>query len=388
VQYLTTLDPGQEASGYFKVISNFGTHYASVLTMGAQCSLQSLFTQETYSSLVESGYSVSAGASASFLKFSGGISGMTSQQIQDAKTYDVSRTTVLESYLGSHPSTDGKWQTWAQDVAEAPYPFEYALEPLPSLLIPANFPSLGPTILSTIQQKLASYISQYCSTVQGASCSGPKPDHTPIGYTVVSNSGSGDFYVSCPSGYSLLGTGFLRKETKHESFPGYLYDSPTTAHCYDYFGAACYGTCTNAFQPSEVWIGTSTGSSVTVTCPPGYLVTGCAMRLSTGQSESWPHAYMSSTTSCQCYDNFGVTCQAACVPASKIQNSHRVESVYGTGVVEAICPDGTQVLGCGYKPQVGVNSECCWYVYPSIDRCTCYDFFGVTCYAVCANVYV
>jgi hypothetical protein len=387
VNYLATLDPAHEQSGYNRVIEAFGTHFTSVITMGAECTLQSLITQESYSSLVQSGFSVSAGASASFLMFTGGASFMTDQQIQQAKTYDSSRLSLFESYLGSHPSTDGKWQTWAQTVADSPYPFEYTLTPLATLLTQDNFPNYNTTKLAFMQQKLTTYITQYCSVIKGASCSGPKPDLPPIYYEIVSNSGAGDFYATCPLGYSLLGTGFQRKETSHESFPGYLYDSSTRAHCYDYFGAECFGTCTNAFKTSEVWIGTSTGTTVTVNCPQGYLVAGCAMQLSQTKEEGYPYAYMTSQTSCACYDYFGVTCQAACVPASSIQSSYEIKSNYGTGIVEAVCPEGKQVMGCGYKPQTGVSSECCWYVYPSTDRCTCYDYFGVTCYATCANIY-
>jgi len=390
VKYLASwngTDPSVEASRYYKVIDSFGTHFTTSITMGAQCTLQSLFTQETFSTLVQSGFSLSAGASASFKLFSGGSSTMTSQETQDAHKYDAQRSLLFESYLGSHPSNDGKWQTWAQTVAETPYPFEYTLAPISSLLTSDNFPEYTPNVLSYIQQKLDAYITKYCSTIPSASCSGPSPDHIPIQFTVISNSGAGDFYVSCPSQFGLLGTGFARHETKREVFPGYLFDSSTTAHCYDYFGASCYGVCTNAFSPAEIWIGTVQGTATTVSCPPGHLVTGCAMRLGQSNSEGWPYAYMSSSSSCTCYDYFGLTCQAACVPASKIQRTHEIKTNYGTGIVEAVCPNGKQALGCGYKPQTGVDSECCWYVYPSNDRCTCYNYFGATCYAVCADIY-
>jgi len=313
---------------------------------------------------------------------------MTQQEIIQAQTYAKNWYSLYESFLGSHPSSDGNWMTWAQTVAEAPYPYKYTLSPIPSVLTKGNFPNLDPSILNSTQQKLIHYIEIYCSDVQGASCSGPKPDRPPIHYMVLNNSASVDIFVSCPAGYNLLGTGFERIDTKnYEQFPSYLCTSNTTAHCYDYFGATCYAICTNVIQP--IFQNVTQGKTVSVQCPPGYLVTGCAMALVHTYTEKWPHAYMIDKQTCECYDFWGVTtCQASCAPESFL-NAHGYEiiSSYGKGVVDVVCSPGKQVLGCGFKPNEKDQVEVRWDVHPSNDRCICYNYFGVSCYAVCANLY-
>jgi hypothetical protein len=46
---------------------------------------------------------------------------------QMREEYDSKRSSHQEAYLGSRPSTDGRWETWAANVGESPYPVEYTL---------------------------------------------------------------------------------------------------------------------------------------------------------------------------------------------------------------------------------------------------------------------
>ncbi len=49
--------------------------------------------------------------------------------------FDGNRSNLYESYLGSKPSTDGDWKSWAASVGEAPFPIEYTLDEVLILLI-------------------------------------------------------------------------------------------------------------------------------------------------------------------------------------------------------------------------------------------------------------
>lgn len=54
------------------------------------------------------------------------------------------------------------------------------------------------------------------------------------------------------------------------------------------------------------------GRGVTVSCSPGKIVLGCGYRDGKVGHEAWPKVYPNSTSSCHCYNYFGVTCYAIC----------------------------------------------------------------------------
>ena len=49
---------------------------------------------------------------------------------QFAEEFDKIRTNLHLSYIGSIPSMDGDWKTWAKDTGENPFPIQYTLSPV------------------------------------------------------------------------------------------------------------------------------------------------------------------------------------------------------------------------------------------------------------------
>mmetsp|Transcript_11584 Transcript_11584/g.13345 ORF Transcript_11584/g.13345 Transcript_11584/m.13345 type:complete len:572 (+) Transcript_11584:46-1761(+) len=383
VNYLMTLDPSNEKDGYLRVLGHFGTHYTSRILMGASSVLRSTFSRYTYYRLHSSNFSFSAGASASFSLFSGGASTMTSQQKQDAETYNQNRTEETQSFLGAHPSTDGDWKTWASTVEQSPYPFKYTLAPISSIMTTEYFPTLDATKLKAVSQKLDQYVDDYCQTVSGASCSAPKPDVPPLSYQTMVARGIGSTQVKCPAGTLATGVGFNRTG-EFEAWPRYIInDDASGATCYDHDQVTCYAVCTNAF--SAVNIVTAPGSRSTATCPTGTLVTSCGLSVGNGSDvEYYPNAYPTSSTSCECLGASGATCSAACVSQQELTNYQIVKST--DDLIK--CPEDTQVIGCGYGPNDGDDHyEPLWSVHPDSNGCRCFNRIWYTdCYAICATL--
>jgi hypothetical protein len=42
--------------------------------------------------------------------------------------FDNHRLSKSEAYLGSRPSTDGRWESWAEQTGASPYPIEYTVK--------------------------------------------------------------------------------------------------------------------------------------------------------------------------------------------------------------------------------------------------------------------
>ena len=47
-----------------------------------------------------------------------------------AEQFDKMRTNLHVSYIGSIPSMDGNWETWAEHTGENPFPIQYSLSPV------------------------------------------------------------------------------------------------------------------------------------------------------------------------------------------------------------------------------------------------------------------
>ena len=79
-------------------------------------------------------------------------------------------------------------------------------------------------------------------------------------------------------------------------------------------GVQCQATCAGNVQQHEI-VSSFVGSGVIeVQCPQGLFVLGCGFELASGTDnmEKYPQVFPSSTTSCKCYGNFGITCYASC----------------------------------------------------------------------------
>ena len=77
--------------------------------------------------------------------------------------------------------------------------------------------------------------------------------------------------------------------------------------------------------------------------------------------------------------------------ASCVSNVADYEIAYSTGsvYVTVSCSGGKQVLGCGVIAGKGPINKYeafqAYYVSES-NTCTCYNYFGVTCFAVCGQL--
>lgn len=194
----------------------------------------------------------------------------------------------------------------------------------------------------------------------------------------------------------MTGIGFLRSETSgdFENFPVYKLVDEVSGFCYDYYGVNCHAICTSAFNTSEIVIVNSdstTGVSVAM-CPPNYLVSSCGIDLSQTSYEEFPYSLPNGNGSCTCYSYYEHVCQAVCLIKDKVnfQETYLINEVTSTGVIQAYCPDNSYVLGCGYKGQDSDSDEHedYWYVYPEKKYCVCYNYYDVTCVAICANVFL
>lgn len=70
----------------FALINVFGTHYTSVVGMGAKCSMESEFTDTTYTKMIQQGNDFQASASCSFLKFTGSV--LSSHDEHQAESFE------------------------------------------------------------------------------------------------------------------------------------------------------------------------------------------------------------------------------------------------------------------------------------------------------------
>ena len=129
-----------------------------------------------------------------------------------------------------------------------------------------------------------------------------------------------------------------------------------------------------------------TGSStIQAECPFGMRLLYCG---NNNTQESNVEKYRSSkpisSTTCQCYDFFGVKCEAWCTSAPV--NGIEIQSTTSNGKFKATCSSGKQALGCYLSPQQDQYPDYWPAFYPTDGgtSCTCVHYFGAECLAMCA----
>jgi hypothetical protein len=121
-----------------------------------------------------------------------------------------------------------------------------------------------------------------------------------------------------------------------------------------------------------------------IKCSPGKVVMSCGMNMKENcQAEPFWNVYPSASDTCHCYDYGCDDCYATCVDASAADVV--ITTAHGSGVVQASCPSGYKVTGCGIRNSFDKHEN--WPdVYPSSESaCTCYNYFGSTCHATCSK---
>lgn len=138
----------------------------------------------------------------------------------------------------------------------------------------------------------------------------------------------------------------------------------------------------SVYQSSSIF-GTGTFNS---SCPSGYNLISCGTAIyQTNKIENYRGWWISSNTTCTCYDSYGIYCAAWCTTLPLINiTTPRFTS---NGVVPVSCPAKSKNLGCSIRPNPLKPIFRVRYSIPSKDNssCSCNDPYEVTCQASCAT---
>jgi MAC/Perforin domain len=264
-----SLPTKQNDEQYISFINAFGTHYASALDMGAKAVLRSEFESTAWSKLDSQNFNFKAAAHASFFVFAGGLKVSTEKAKQLAASFDSNRSSVVVSYMGCRPSSDGKWETWLTNSELSPYPISYDLRPITELLTPQFFPNVSEKDLATRQAILNATYEIYCHNIPG--CGQPEADRVPVKMDRPEAAIIGVRNVSCRPGLSLLSCGLsnlpfaVAAESNRYAVP---VDS-TTCECFANNGAVCQPWCTNKVNDLEKKVSEFARGDFRVDCPKG-----------------------------------------------------------------------------------------------------------------------
>ena len=206
----------------------------------------------------------------------------------------------------------------------------------------------------------------------------------------------GHFQSSCPATMNLLSCSL--GNTQREALELFRSIKPlntTTCECYDNTYASCIAWCTELPVNNFEIVTTYGTGSFDATCPNGTNVLGCHIDpvMPYFGFDCCRNFYPSDDGSgCSCSDIDGANCIATC--ASDI-NDYEVVSAYGTNNINVKCTKpGNVVLGCGgspvnqwFKDYYDYQFEL-WRMVKVQNKtsCTCYDWFGITCYAICGKI--
>jgi hypothetical protein len=160
-------------NAYMEFIREFGTHYVKWMAMGAKVVMMSEFNQSGWATLETEALDTEAAASATFWGTFAGTSMSAGFNRRLADKFELYRRRVKYSTLGSRPSSDGKWETWAQSSKEWPYPIAYDLRPLTELFTSTYFPGIKPELMRIKRSKLDETFSTTVNTYRVVLCRDP-----------------------------------------------------------------------------------------------------------------------------------------------------------------------------------------------------------------------
>ena len=288
-QAVSSLPLVRDDRAYNTFINTYGTHFTSRVTMGAKMVIRTEFDELALTRMEEEGLSMEIGAQASFLRFSGGLDAETTIERQQREQFESMRRTFSASYLGSHPPSDHRWETWAQSTASSPYPVKYRLVPTTALFIAKFFPDMSSSHLNKRRDLLTAAYETYCSGVEG--CGSPPPDRVPVRMAKAVSRFIGTATVTCPPTYSLASCGILnvKQSGSYDKGRFAVPRSGTACECRDNSEAVCVAWCSNTDVDFNIVRSalTSGRRSSTATCPAGYkvcispilcLIQGCIVR--------------------------------------------------------------------------------------------------------------
>lgn len=221
---------------FFEFFETFGICYITKAVYGAQAIIESEFSRVTYDTLDWQKFSFKTAAKASFLGFTGSTSYLSTTEKSLATKFDESRDSTKQIFIGSAPSTDGKWESWAQNVDKSPMPIKIELEYLYELITNQYIPNIDEDSLESMREMLKIALEKYCFNKVGSRCFGPKPDFPYAKYTIVKKQSALTYEVKCPDGYFLNSVLSRRTNAYDESF-WYEAVDQYTGRCKDSYGS-------------------------------------------------------------------------------------------------------------------------------------------------------
>ena len=269
---VSSLPLTRDDRAYHAFISAYGTHYTSRVTMGARMVVRSEFDDLALYRMEEMGFVIETCAKLSFLHFVASDFNETETERRQREAFEGLRRSYSASYLGSHPPSNGRWESWAESAGNSPYPVRYRLAPITSLLTDKFFPDMPSSELSTRRNLLAAAYASYCSGISG--CGTFPPDRVPVRMKKAVSRILGTATVSCPPTYELLSCGIMnvRASGSYDKRRYAIPASTSSCECHDTAEAKCVSWCTNtAVQYTTTTSPLVDGETVT-SCPAGYKV--------------------------------------------------------------------------------------------------------------------
>jgi hypothetical protein len=173
------------------------------------------------------------------------------------------------------------------------------------------------------------------------------------------------YLLSCPAGKKPVSCGFNNWRGGRRYEQGLT--AVTTEGCWSRSSLSKRVVCV-----ADKFTMSLNSASASATCPSGMVVSGCMA--STGIAVARAGAYPRQTT---CHCKSGAQCSAHCIQQ---QNAPGYE-IKTSGA----CPAGKKVLGCGMHSGAGTESSPTLEADSSSESCSCYNFFGATCYSICVD---
>jgi len=260
---------------YHRFIETFGTHITVRLTMGAKMVMRSEFTERSWNSMESEGIKVGVAVQASFAKVASvGASAETEYARDQREKMESKRESYTASYQGSHPPTNGRWETWAQAAGDTPAPISYKLLPI-IYLLQEKYLGILTQDLQPRRKLLRNAFKSYCNSLKGCKAPAPDPIIPPFKSTystfVISPT-----KVSCSPRDRLLSCGLkaLVNKTSAEQCDPKRYAIPAAereCECGDANGGMCKGWCVRVTMDVQA-VTKEGGENTTVSCPSKYKV--------------------------------------------------------------------------------------------------------------------
>jgi len=257
---------------YGKFISIYGTHFTSRVTLGSKMLIRSAFKQTDWAELNKDG-SIGVAVELSFAKAT--RLGMTTEDPKDKKTrrnFESRRISHTASYRGSHPPTNGKWETWAQSTGASPAPIIYKLVPITKVISSLFFTASTNELDAKLNLLNIAY-SQYCDSIPG--CEPPERDAQPANtFDVTANFISSPARLSCSPQSSLLSCGIKNPENT-TSCGGKRYAIPVSekqCECSDDTGGTCIAWCSAVYIEFKPEIANGSFGDSEIACNKNYQV--------------------------------------------------------------------------------------------------------------------